>query len=178
MEEFSIEIDGDIELIKEIERQKDKVVDIVRRKVRVTAEQIKQEARRNINKNPFSQKNINDTGTLKRSIQADSKDNWLTAEVGTSTAAEYAPHIEFGTAPHPVSIEHLWNWVARKILNISPSTQDSDLRSQIFIAAKSIAKKIGKKGTKAQPFLRPASKKYLNNFGAKLAEAIKRGIRT
>ncbi len=58
------------------------------------------------------------------------------------TNVEYAADVEFGTSPHMVDPEDLLSWSRRKL-------GDENL-------AFPIAKKIGKFGTRPQPYFRPA----------------------
>jgi phage gpG-like protein len=58
------------------------------------------------------------------------------------TAAEYAPHVEYGTRPHFPPIKAIREWAGRVLGDEG--------------AAFPVARAIAKKGTKAQPFLRPA----------------------
>lgn len=55
---------------------------------------------------------------------------------------EYAGHVEYGTRPHFPPIEAIADWAKQKGIS----------EDAVF----PIAKSISKKGTKAQPFLRPA----------------------
>ncbi|ANC77178.1 hypothetical protein ABE65_010340 [Fictibacillus phosphorivorans] len=90
------------------------------------------------------------SGTLKRSIGIDLAPDEMSAEIGTNE--EYAPHVEFGTAPRTIS------------------TKDSSTLSdgkQIY------GKEVKHPGTKAQPFLFPAYEQEIPEYKSKLAEALR-----
>lgn len=83
---------------------------------------------------------IGATSMLKNSWKVNyANENKLSAKVGTHLAPHYAPDIEYGTRPHKPPIGPLKIWAAKKLGNEN--------------LAFAIAKKIAKKGTKAQkPF--------------------------
>jgi len=94
-----------------------------------------------------------DTGALRHSISAKKKN------FGYQVKAE-APHavyIEYGTLPHYPPIAPLKAWARRKLGDES--------------AAWAVQKKIGKEGTKAQPFMEPA---YHAGFEGAFDSTIKR----
>ena len=82
-----------------------------------------------------------DTGRLKNSIilkpTSPGYQNYL-----LSDGTDYGISVEFGTAPHFTSAKNLVGWSRRVLGNKD--------------AAYAVAKKIAKKGTEAQPWMRPA----------------------
>ena len=84
-----------------------------------------------------------DTGTLRTSIKLFPSSPGY-AEYILAAGVSYSQNVEFGSSPHYVSAKHLKDWARRKL-------GDENL-------AYPIAKSISKKGTKEQPFMRPALK--------------------
>jgi len=82
-----------------------------------------------------------DTGRLRNSIIIKPTTPGYKSYV-LADGVEYGVSVEFGTSPHYTSPENLKAW-ARRVL------KDSNL-------AYPVAAKIGKLGTEAQPFMRPA----------------------
>ena len=73
--------------------------------------------------------------------------------------APYAHDIEYGTEPHYIPPEELYDWVGKK-LNI----KDKDVRGKVSYL---IARKIAKEGTEAKPFVRPAIHEAIAKWGRK-----------
>mgnify|MGYP001301469456 CR=1 FL=1 len=79
-----------------------------------------------------------DTGHLRRSI-THRVDGYTVGRFGTNTP--YGPHVEYGTKAHWPPVEALGGWAKRK--GIPPGA---------------VAAAIAKRGTRAQPYMRPAVK--------------------
>jgi len=79
-----------------------------------------------------------DTGALRNSISAEKKSFGYQVKAD----APHAIYVEYGTLPHYPPIAPLKAWARRKLGDES--------------AAWAVQKKIGKYGTKAQPFMEPA----------------------
>lgn len=90
-----------------------------------------------------------DSGTLKRSIDVDIANDELSAKVFTNL--EYAPHVEFGTAPHKIKVKD-----ASVLSN----------GSQVF------GKEVNHPGTPAQPFLFPAYEEEMQEYMDRLERAL------
>ena len=82
---------------------------------------------------------------------------WNLGLVGTKPNVKYAKGIEFGTRPHGVNPEVLYDWARLKL-------HAKDYKGVAF----AVARKIKARGTKAQPYLRPAlsdsKKDVVKNF--------------
>jgi len=102
-------------------------------------------------------------GDLARSLVID-KETSLIKEVGYE--AFYAIYIEYGTNPHYPPIDVIYEWVRKKQndvewiqpsgkVYINPKTQ-KEYNSGLIKAAYSIVNHIGREGTDAKPFIRPA----------------------
>ena len=87
-----------------------------------------------------------DEGMLKKSGHVE--DAYLEKDIVYD--APYADDIEFGTDPHEVPFENIYDWVNRKRADfgIKPSA--------VYIVAKNVRQKILERGTDPQPYLRPA----------------------
>jgi HK97 gp10 family phage protein len=100
-----------------------------------------------------------DQGNLRGSITYDVQHEQTV--VGTN--ADYAPHVEYGTRPHFPPVSAIREWSGRVLGDKS--------------AAWPIAKKIARRGTPAQPFLRPAldknRKKLVRLFGKILRDVVR-----
>jgi len=116
-----------------------------------------------------------DMGLLRASIKARYYKNGLVSEIGTDTG--YALFVEFGTGPagrrgHPDGgpvpasyvhgsggkmppIDLILEWMKRKGIRPKGKQTPGSLRSLAFL----IARKIGKHGMKARPFMFPAYEK-------------------
>ncbi len=94
-------------------------------------------------------KRISDTGFLLKSGIV--KHNYLEKEI--IYQAPYSDYIEFGTQPHMPPVEPLQRYAKRK------------LRAKNYEEVGwAIANKIRKKGTKPEPFLRPAINEVLSKL--------------
>jgi len=91
-----------------------------------------------------------DHGILRNSINVEPTNNGFGADVGTNV--HYAPHVEFGTAPHVIRVKN---------------------KKALSDGKKMFGKKVNHPGTKAQPFLYPAWDQERKVFLEK-AEAILR----
>jgi hypothetical protein len=151
----------------------------------VTANNIKTEARRNLDRN-----HTNDAGNLKRSLVADTSDNWISAEVGCDVRelTKISPHpydvfVEKGSRPHFPPSQALQLWVKRKLLKIGGhiksgrkpkgsargrNAEANEIKGIAFVVARAISRK----GTKAQPFLMPAAMKLIPGYLKRLAEIL------
>ena len=106
---------------------------------------------------------VDDTGKLRQSIKADSRDGWRSAEIGAT--ATHAPFIEKGTKPHFPPSKALEPWVRRKARGgrrrpgsaIGRNRLENEVKGIAFV----IARKISRKGTKARPALLPAAQKFM-----------------
>jgi HK97 gp10 family phage protein len=90
-----------------------------------------------------------DTGHLKRSISVDISPDELSAKI--FTAVDYAPSVEFGSAPHKISVKE--------------AAVLSDGR-------KTFGKEVNHPGTPAQPFLFPAYEEEKNEYMGKLEQTL------
>lgn len=90
-----------------------------------------------------------DTGDLKRSISVDISQDELSAKIFTEV--EYAPHVEFGTAPHLIK------------------TQDATTLSD---GNNTYGKEVEHPGQVAQPFLFPAFEEEKNEYIDNLERAL------
>ena len=82
-----------------------------------------------------------DSGLLKAGIKIEPQ-VFGSYKYSIVAGTEYAADVEYGTSPHYVSGGELKKWATRKLGDPS--------------AAFAVAKSISKKGTNAQPFIRPA----------------------
>lgn len=80
-----------------------------------------------------------DLGNLEKSIRAKSEIGGISAQ--TYTNKHYAPYVEYGTSPHFPPPQALAGWAKRH-----------GMAGMEY----AIAKKISERGTKAQPFMKPA----------------------
>lgn len=78
--------------------------------------------------------------------------------------APHAASVEFGTKPHYVSAKHLKKWAKDKL-------GDENL-------AYAVAKKIARRGTKAQPFLRPSYFLYEYKIKQNVKNAVAKGLKS
>jgi hypothetical protein len=101
-----------------------------------------------------------DVGILKTSIRVEITNGGFTGQV--IAGANYAGHIEFGTAPHFPPVAPLEEWARRHGM---PG------------AGFAIARAISKRGTKAQPFLFPAYEDERPRFEARVTASIREAVR-
>lgn len=109
----------------------------------------------------YSEEGSFDTGFLANSLVVD-KETFLHKEVGYSAA--YAIFIEFGTNPHSVPIDPIYNWLLRKRHDLKlkfDKNKTTILGGKTYNAgvlkiAFAIWQKIKIHGTEPHPFLRPA----------------------
>lgn len=101
-------------------------------------------------------KHMGGGGGLAGSIAVD-KPSKLTREVGSGL--QYAPYVEFGTRPHwpPYAAIRDWTWLNRRKFGASG-------QRDVARIAKFVQRAIARRGTKAQPFLRPAFDEVQNNM--------------
>jgi len=119
-----------------------------------------------------------DTGFLANSLVV-SKDKKLYKEVGYS--AMYAGYVEYGTSPHGIPIDVIYNWVNRKKkdLNIKYDKKKTTVfggkvyNTAILKVSWAIFMSIKKKGTEPAPFLRPS----FNLGKSKTSEFIKKAMK-
>jgi HK97 gp10 family phage protein len=90
-----------------------------------------------------------DSGTLKRSIETELAPDGMSAVVGTNV--EYAPHVEFGTAPHKITVK------------------DAGVLSN---GKEVFGKEVDHPGTPATPFLFPAFEEEQKDFLANLEKVL------
>jgi len=93
-----------------------------------------------------------DTGTLRASIQTDDAGQ-LRKVVGTNV--EYAPDVEFGTAPHVIEP------------NDAEALQFTVDGEEVFAA------RVEHPGTEAQPFLRPALREHEDTLAREIRDAVR-----
>lgn len=129
---FKIELKGMADLMKELERQKEKKVP-VKKEVLATALDIKTQAVDNLRALGEW-----DTGNLANTVIVETKADGLQAEIGPT--APYGPYPEFGTRPHFPPMEALEDWA----------------RKHGFESAWPICRAIAKRGLPARPYLSPA----------------------
>ena len=99
------------------------------------------------------------TGLLRNSIQAKPTRNvGGIVSGGAITAHAYAAAVENGTRPHFPPVEALKPWVKAKF--------GLSIEAEIAHVAFMIARKIAKRGTKAQPFMRNATTAVRPEFAA------------
>lgn len=89
------------------------------------------------------------SGTLKRSIDVDIANDEMSAKVFSDL--DYAPHVEFGTAPHEIEVK------------------DASVLSN---GKKPFGKKIMHPGQVAQPFLFPAYEEEVQEYMDRLERAL------
>jgi HK97 gp10 family phage protein len=85
-----------------------------------------------------------------------------------SPGANYAPYVEGGTRPHFPPPVNLQPWVER-VLGLS----GEEARHRAFL----IARAISRRGTRAQPYMRPAAEQMRSRVFALLNEGVDAGLR-
>lgn len=93
-----------------------------------------------------------DQGRLQNSIAHEVARDGLSGRAGTNV--EYAPDVEFGTAPHVILPKN------KKALAFGPK------------GAKTVVKRVNHPGTRAQPYLFPAFEEERPKFLRRLADAL------
>ena len=107
----------------------------------------------------------NNTGDLRKSIQAT---RLATAVWKAFVGQEYGVYVEYGTRPHFPPPSEIEKWVVRKL-----GIKGKEARK----AAWAIAQTIARRGTRPQPFWRPAVKnapEYLERFVQEAVEEVLR----
>ena len=107
-------------------------------------------------------KNSSDTATLSRSIKVEKTNK---NKVSVSTNSGYGLYVEFGRpSGNTPPVSELIPWVRRKL-----GIRNHKKAKRVAYA---IAKGIGKRGTKAQPFLRPAFERGIKRMKTQLRQEI------
>lgn len=140
MPNFNIQIKGLDEFIKDNKRAADNIPTLVGKALMESTGRIKDDAR-----NAITEQGISNTGNLRRSIN-----NWLEGmwKGIVGVGERYGAYVEFGTKPHFPPVAPLERWAQTKL-------GTSGLG---FV----IARKIARKGTKAQAYLGPSLEKNLD----------------
>ena len=151
----------EFEIPKDIPRDKIKqLLEAVDRAVGKAAHAVVRDAVENLDRNKTS-----NTGDLRKSIQA-TRLAW--AHWKAFVGQEYGAYVEHGTRPHFPPPSEIEKWVVRKL-----GLKGREAKK----AAWAIAKAISERGTKPQPFWRPAVKnapEYLKRFIEEAIEAVLR----
>ena len=152
MNKITIQIQGLDEVNKGLDRMSEAVIDELQEAIRKSGEMFKQKARRIAGSPPIVFR-----GELARSIQ--NRVGKLRAEIRAFGSAEvYSDVIEYGRRPGKMPPVHrLEHWARIKL----------GQEGLGFV----IARKIARKGTKAQPYIRPAFEDGLNDVQHFLNEA-------
>lgn len=113
----------------------------------------------------LDRKDVNVTGDLRKSIthEVSRELNSIRLQVGTNLG--YAVFVHEGTKPHWPPKAPIRKWVIKK-LGIKGEETD-----KVTFA---VRRKIGRKGTKAKPFLAVAFRIYRNVIGYRIGRAIER----
>ena len=104
----------------------------------------------------IEKKGISDTGFLMG--QANVNRSFLEKKIVYS--APYAMSIEFGSQPHVVPFNAIFQWAQRK-LGMS--------KKAAYPFARNVVRKIAERGTVAQPFLRPAIEEVKMAYGGAIS---------
>lgn len=119
-----------------------------------------------------------DTGRLRSSIThrvTYREAEYVAAEIGSKV--EYAPYVELGTRPHYPPLEALITWVHHKGLGATGNRHQRTLQYALdTIVARRIQQAIGRRGTKAQPYLEPAFVNQADAVVRSIAAAVQAGI--
>lgn len=132
---FKIELKGMADLVKELERQKEKKVP-VKKEVLATALDIRNQAIANCI--ALGVKDLAGSGGIIGTIIVETKADGLQAEIGPT--APYGHYVEFGTRPHFPPPEALEGWAKR----------------HGFKSTWPICEAIARRGLPARPYLSPA----------------------
>lgn len=138
------------EVLRDMRIKMDDVKDDVRRAVAIAANDIRNEA---IDRVPVN------TGELRASIGIEYTNAGLGAVIGTN--APHSKWIEKGRGPGFPPLAPILYWVQRKL-----GIRDKTAKSVAFL----IARKIGRVGFKAQPFLGPAYDRAIPRFLSRLRQ--------
>lgn len=103
-----------------------------------------------------------DTGRLRDSIAPDVKRTNRGTVGRVEAHAKYASAVEFGTRPHFPPVDALRDWARRRL-------GDENLA---FVVARAISER----GTKAQPFMRPAFNRNRKKIEGEFRREIKRAV--
>jgi HK97 gp10 family phage protein len=150
---MEIKIEGLKELRADFARASAKAGDGVMRGLQKVGLEIVAEAKKNLNQNK-----TNNTGTLRASGKVQKDGDGIDAGFFAQGSDEgYASHVEYGRGPTKKAGQiplrtTLKAWVHRKL----GIPYGKELESATYL----IARKIHRKGTKAQPFFTPAVRKF------------------
>jgi len=153
---FTASFTGKDKLVKNCQMLRTKFPDWLYEANQATANEIFDEARRNIKSNDSYA-----SGELYDSVITEVSARGLAIYVGSTS--HYAPYVEFGTRPHFPPLDAIREWCRVKGIP----------EEAVF----PIAKKIAERGTQAQPFLRPAFLVGKRNHLARLRSLITQGIK-
>ena len=150
---MEIEIEGLRNLRADFTKASARAGDGVMKGLQSVGLEIVAEAKKNLNQNK-----TNNTGTLRASGKVQKVDEGIDAGFFAEGSSEgYASHVEYGRGPTKKAGQiplrtTLKAWVHRKL----GIPYGKELESATYL----IARKIHRKGTKAQPFFNPAVKKF------------------
>lgn len=132
----------------------------VDRQLRKSAMKVVSEAQQNIRKAP----NANNTGAMSNSGKVRGKTGGLEYEAGF--ASQYAYYVEHGRkAGRMPPVKLLAEWAKKKL-----RVDDKRKMSVGYL----VARKIARKGTRPNPFLKPAFDKVTKALGEDVARAVKK----
>lgn len=154
---FTASFTGRENLVRNCRMLRDKFPEWLYEANQETANEIFDEARRNIKTNDSYA-----SGELYDSIVAEVSARGLAIWVGS--VSPYAPFVEFGTRPHFPPLDAIRRWCSLKGIPES--------------AAFPIAKKISEAGTPEQPFMAPALKVGQRNHLARIRKVISLAIKS
>lgn len=81
---------------------------------------------------------------------------------------DYAPHVELGTPPHFPNPLNLQPWVQRVL-----GVRGAEAREKAFL----IARAISRRGTRAQPYMRPAAERMESRVFELMRQGVAAGLR-
>ena len=167
---MEIEIEGLKELRADFARASAKVGDGMMKGLQSVGLEIVAEAKRNLNQNK-----TNNTGTLRASGKVQKDGDEIDAGFFAEGSSEgYASHVEYGRGPTKKAGQiplrtTLKAWVHRKL----GIPYGKELESTTYL----IARKIHRKGTKAQPFFNPAVKKFEEKVSDIVSEYVDKSLK-
>lgn len=166
---MEVKIEGLNELFASFDRTARKVDAEALKGLQSAGLEIVAEAKRNLNQNK-----TNNTGTLRASGKIQKDKDGVDAGFFSSESSEgYAAYVEYGRGPTQKAGQiplrtTLKAWVHRKL----GIPYGKELDSATFL----IARKIHRKGTKAQPFFAPAVKKFEDKVKDIVSDTINKAL--